>query len=421
MRVLMLGWEYPPILNGGLGVACNAIANALAEFANITVIVPRAKNESTSNNVAIVGLNHLVSQSKYWDELPNINYESIQVAAALPNPYVSSQENFNIIKTNFASAEIPSHANNLFNQGNLYDQNLWARIHYYNFLVEKVASELDFDIIYAHDWMTFQAGQRLKNKFLKPLVVHVHSLEYDRIGNYSDNAVTNIEKSAMNDANSIVAVSNYTAHIIKNCYQINSEKVYAIHNGSVGKKHLDRNKKIPDKVVLFIGRLTNQKGPHVFISIAKQVLQKVSNVRFVIAGTGEQFEDLITITAHQEIGHKVHFTGFLNRKQIEELLSISDVYCMPSVSEPFGLSAMEAAEFGIPCVLSKQAGAIEILKGSRFADHWDTELFAKHIVDILSNPQLAQEISEANYKALENYSWRNTSLKLMEIFNAQIH
>ena len=276
---------------------------------------------------------------------------------------------------------------------------------------------MDFDIIHCHDWMTFPAAMLVKQQSKKPLVVHVHSLEYDRSGPESKNWVFDIEKEAMSKADIVVPVSNYTGSIAQEHYGIAAAKIFPVHNGADTVEVFKVKNEFPEKLVLFLGRVTGQKGPQYFLDIASKVLQHAPNVRFVMAGTGDQLRDLIENGAYKNIGTKFHFTGFLTKEKVHKLLSMTDVYCMPSVSEPFGLSALEAAQFGIPCVISKQSGVSEVLFGALKADFWDIEKMASHIITLLQNNSLKDALVKDAFNDLKNCTWDKAAEKILPLYN----
>jgi glycogen(starch) synthase len=281
----------------------------------------------------------------------------------------------------------------------------------------RLAKGKEFDIIHCHDWMTFLAGIEIKSVTKKPLVLHVHSLEYDRAGPESQGWVYQLERWAMNYADIIIPVSQYTGSIAQNHYGVNPSKIFPVHNGA-DPVHVFYNKKdFPEKLILFLGRVTGQKGPQYFLDIAAKVIQHVPNVRFVMAGTGDQLKGLIETGAYKNIGTKFHFTGFLHKEKVHKLFAIADVYCMPSVSEPFGLSALEAAQFGIPCVISKQSGVSEVLFGALKADFWDVDKMASHIISLLQNDALREAVIKDAYNDLQMCTWEKAAQKVNEVYH----
>jgi hypothetical protein len=264
--------------------------------------------------------------------------------------------------------------------------------------------------------MTMLAGIKIKQHTGKPLVMHIHSLEIDRGGEQSRGWVYDLEKYGMQYADLLIPVSNFTAQNIQKHYGINADKIRVVHNGSKEVESFRTEKKFNEKVVLFVGRLTRQKGPEKFLEIAEQVLQKDPDVRFVMAGTGDHFRRLLEDSSYKSIGNRFHLTGFLNQQQVRYLLSLSDVYCMPSVSEPFGLSAVEAAQFGVPCVISKQSGVSELLTGSLMFDFWDTHKAAHQILSLLHDNVLREKVVNDARKNLHNICWNRSAKNVVHAY-----
>lgn len=266
----------------------------------------------------------------------------------------------------------------------LYGPDLDARVVDFAKKSSRIASDQNFDLIHAHDWMTALAGLEIRKQTGKPLIFHTHSLTYDRAGPDERGWIYEIEKSILQSADLVIAVSHYCRQICLDHYDAPPAKVVVVHNGASPVRSFRSPKPFPEKLVVFLGRLTGQKGPASFLKIAQKVLETEKNTRFAIAGTGDQLRSLMAGAVRLGIQGNFHFTGFLNRKKVHELLSMADAYCMPSVSEPFGLSALEAAQFGVPAVLSIQSGVAEVLKSARTADCGDTDAMARHLRIILS-------------------------------------
>jgi len=303
-----------------------------------------------------------------------------------------------------------------FKTGELYGSDLGSKVVEFSKIAAKMAMLETFDVIHAHDWMTFLAGVEVKKATGKPLVVHVHALQYDRAGADARGWIYEIEKYGMEEADCVVPVSHYTGLIISSYYGIDAAKIRPVHNGAHPVEVFTMKKKFPEKLVLFLGRLTSQKGPEFFLETASRVIAQNPNVRFVVAGTGDKLRPLIESGAFRGLGGHFHFTGFLDKDKVNDLLSMTDVYCMPSVSEPFGLSALEAAQFGIPAVISKQSGVAEVLKGALKADFWDVELMAKHINDLLSDDELRERVVEQAKHDIAASTWDAAGAKVVEIY-----
>ena len=434
-KVLMLGWEFPPLINGGLGVACYGIVEALSNYVDLTLVLPKSDPNSSLKNVEIIGVNSIDPSSFFEQEL-QLTQESqqtlineIKIASSELNPYyqyereskeveVVEKTSFDILIQNMLGVEnVSPEFLNVFKTSDVYGDDVILKVILFSKYAEKISNDIDFDIIYAHDWMTFLAGIQIKFKTGKPLVLHVHALDYDRVGPDSHGWIFDLEKYAMQNADRIIPVSNYTAGIVRDHYQVNQEKITPIHNGAIPVEKFHEDKKFPEKLVLFLGRVTGQKGPEFFLDIASKVFSEYSKVRFVVAGTGDKLKRLIETGAYRNIGHRFHFTGFLDKEKVNRLLSMTDVYCMPSVSEPFGLSALEAAQFDIPVVLSKQSGVSEVLDGALKADFWDVDLMAEHIIALLSSKKVVKKLTAQNRENLKGLTWSHAADKINNVFN----
>ena len=280
----------------------------------------------------------------------------------------------------------------------------------------QIAINEKFDVIHAHDWMTMIAGINIKKNTGKPLVVHIHSLEVDRGGENSKGWVYEMEKNTMEQADIIIPVSHFTASNIVKYYGINKDKMYVVHNGSKPEKKYKNKRIYKEQTVLFVGRLTRQKGPEIFVEIAQKVLSKNKNIRFVMAGEGDYYTSVIDKYSSLNLGDRFHMTGFLHKKELNNLFSIADVYCMTSVSEPFGLSAVEAAQFNVPCIISKQSGVAEVLKSSLKFDCWDTDKAANQILSLLKYPTLGNKLTADASNDLSNISWEKSANEVLNAY-----
>lgn len=330
-RVLMLGWEFPPLVSGGLGVACEGLVAALRRTTELTLMIPH--RPETPAPSSIVGLPL--------------------------SPY-------------------PDHP------GDLYGPNLSDEIENFSARASSRVDELDFDLIHAHDWMTAQAGLAIKARTGKPLVFHLHSLNHDRVGPKQGGWIDDLERTTIQKADLVVTVSQYTRAICLTHYRADPNKTVVVHNGLRPILPYRSPRPFPASLVIFVGRLVSQKNPAHFLEIARRVLDQNPRVRFAMAGAGHPLRRLMAHALRLGISDKVHFTGFLNREQVHHLYSMADVCCLPSASEPFGLVALEAAQFGVPVVISEKSGVSEILPDAKTASPGDLETFSSHILDFLS-------------------------------------
>ncbi|MFT3991700.1 MAG: glycosyltransferase family 4 protein [Luteolibacter sp.] len=430
LRVLKLGWEFPPMFNGGLGVACLGLSKALAKKVDLTVIVPQVAAGGGQEEFELRGLNQLAT-----DDLRTVEgiyrYQSFAQIRKVPvslDPYAQGNPAFEALD---ALEEWPDGALRFsrttreqleaFQIGDLYGADIGIKVVEFSKIAAKLAMMEDFDVIHAHDWMTFLAAVEIKKATDKPLVVHVHASQYDRAGENSRGWIYDIEKYGMDQADAVIPVSHYTGQVIKDHYGISPEKIHPVHNGANPVESFVTKKKFPEKLVLFLGRLTAQKGPEFFLEIAAKVIERQKNVRFVVAGTGEKLRPMIETGAFRGLGDHFHFTGFLDQEKVRDLLSMTDIYCMPSVSEPFGLSALEAAQFGIPAVISKQSGVSEVLKGALKADYWDVDLMARHIIDLLTREALRDQVILQAREDIAAATWDAAAEKVMAVYqNIQV-
>ena len=414
--VLMLGWEYPPHINGGLGIACHGLARALADDVNITMIVPKSA-ASDKSHLRIEGLDSY----KEAVEEPIVSHflETIPVNISL-NPYSKINPETEVQ----FPAEFPALGKERitdFATAELYGGDLYLKVKDYAHLVTQIAAQKSYQVIHAHDWMTFPAAIALKKLTGKPLIIHIHSTEYDRMGAESKGWVYQMEKTAMEAADAIITVSQYSANILQKHYEIEGFKIFPVHNAILPAPiHKPKAKQFPEKLVTFLGRIAQQKNPVAFLEIAIKVMEQYDNVRFVMAGKGDLLSEMMEKVAQEKLGHKFHFTGFLETEAVNELLSMTDIYVLPSISEPFGLSALEAAQFGIPCVISRQAGVLEVLKGALTADYRDLDLMAEYIVTMLKFPELAAEVGKTSQESVADLTWAQSAAKVIEIYREYI-
>ena len=424
IKVLELGWEFPPLINGGLGVACMGISKALAKKVDLSVIVPKAQPDYRYDGFDLVGINNL--QYRQVETLESgYMYESFAAVGNAPvdlHPYASEEGTPGQItftrEGKLLFSKVHQADLELFTaHEDLYSGDLARKVIEFSKICAVMARAYDFDLVHAHDWMTYLAGVEVKRATGKPLVVHLHASQFDRAGADARGWIYDIEKYGMEQADAVIPVSKYTGTVAAGHYGINPDKIFPVHNGADPVHVFRSKKKFPEKLVLFLGRLTAQKGHEFFLQIAAKVLEQTKNVRFVMAGTGEKLRQLIETGAFHGVGDRFHFTGFLDKKKVNELLSLTDVYCMPSVSEPFGLSALEAAQFNIPAVISKQSGVAEVMKGALKADFWDVNMMAKHIVDLVTDEKLYKKVAEQSAQDIKNSNWDTAADKMIRVYH----
>ncbi|MFB3891820.1 MAG: glycosyltransferase family 4 protein [Phycisphaerae bacterium] len=414
----MLGWEFPPFISGGLGTACHGLTRAMTEMGvEILFVLPTASDAGQQWHSG-----HVPSARRLHRRLVRF----MSVPCAFRSPYGTGRwrESKLSRKIPVGSPEACSRLLRVVGTGAAggYEGNLILRIAEYADHCVKMTVDEPFDLIHAHDWVTFPAGRAVARRHGRPLVVHVHSTEFDRSGEEVNQAVYDIEREGMREADCVIAVSNLTKDIVVNRYGINADKVRVIHNG------IARRQFVPSpgagrrgKMVLFLGRLTMQKGPEFFVRAARRVLEKVPDARFVIAGWGDLGPRIIEQVVAMGLGQKIQFTGFLRGREVDQAYCAADVYVMPSVSEPFGLTALEAIQHGVPVVLSRNSGVAEVLShGALKCDYWDVDVMADRIIAILTRPELAEAMRDGGAAEVRALTWDAAAQKCLGVYNETI-
>ena len=304
-----------------------------------------------------------------------------------------------------------------------YPDNLLEEINNYSICAGVIARTLDFDIIHSHDWLTYPAGIHAKQVTGKPLVIHVHATDFDRSRGNVNPTVFGIEKDGMNHADHIMTVSNLTRQTVIEKYGIDPAKVTTVHNAVTPLSEDLLNLEVTkpkEKIVTFLGRITMQKGPEYFVEAAAKVLKNNHNVRFVMAGSGDMMDKMILLAADRGIADRFHFPGFQKGKQVYEMLKASDVYIMPSVSEPFGISPLEAMQIGVPSIISKQSGCAEILDNVIKTDYWDIDAMADAINSIITYPAMYSQLREDGLDEVNRITWDKAGAKVIDIYRKVI-
>ena len=428
MRVLMFGWEFPPHIAGGLGTACKGIVEGLAHNGVETLFVmPSASGDEDESCTKIINASDVAVQnvSETVDEFLN-KVKFIHVDSNIV-PYVDPEEYFEAIEKmkREQTTETTVGFGQKFKFSGKYGANLMEEVSRYAQVGGTIALQHkdEFDVIHAHDWLTYLAGIAAKELTGKPLVVHVHATSYDRGSeDMIDTRVLAIEKRGMQAADKVVAVSELTRNIVINKYGISPDKVVAVHNAVdfSGRENIEVERGVKDKVVTFLGRITFQKGPEYFIDAAAKVLKRTKNVRFVMAGSGDMMNRAIRQVARLGIADRFHFTGFLRGADVQKMFALSDVYIMPSVSEPFGISPLEAMRSNVPSIISYQSGAAEILKYAFKVDFWDVDAMADDIYALLQYPALSSFAAKQGLDEVNALKWDHATAKLKTIYESLI-
>ena len=421
IRVFMLGWEFPPFISGGLGTACYGLTRAMDSLGmKITFVLPKKVSGQYATHVKL-----LTPESHHEAETDPTEFKNVQfrrIPSAL-EPYATPQtylDRLERIRTNYREL-FPSLGENAahFGSEEHYSRDMYGEVQRYAAIAAELSLREEFDIIHAHDWMTYPAGMAAAAATGKPLVVHVHSTEFDRSGEHVHQMIYDIERAGMQRADRVFAVSHLTRNIIITRYGIPGERVEVIYNGV----ERDRDRAFPDtrirsdeKIVLFLGRITMQKGPEYFLQAAQKVLGVMDNVKFVMAGSGDLMHRTIELAADLGIGSKVLFTGFLRGDEVRHIYGMADLYVMPSVSEPFGIAPLEALDHDVPVIISKQSGVSEVLTHALKVDFWDVDEIANKIVAVLKYPPLQSTLKNHGNFEVRKLRWKDSARKCARIY-----
>jgi glycosyltransferase involved in cell wall biosynthesis len=424
MKVLMFGWEFPPHISGGLGTACLGLSKGFATLpdVNLTFVVPKAWGDEDQSTMNLIGANQIRVSERTIDYKGFSKHMSFVEINSKIIPYSSPDEYFKLInqtETEGRVAYVNTGPEGHFQFTGKYGNSLFQEISDYSIVASILGSDLDFDIIHAHDWLTYPAGIAAKRVSGKPLVIHVHATDFDRSGGSVNPAVFNIEKEGMEVADRIITVSNLTRDIVINKYGINPDKVFTVYNAVeplAEKENLNIKKGFDDKIVTFLGRITFQKGPEYFIEAANKVLKRMDNVRFVMAGSGDMMNRMVRRAAKLGITDRFHFTGFLAGDDVYRMYALSDVYVMPSVSEPFGIAPLEALQSNVPVIISRQSGVAEVLKHAIKVDFWDIDAMADAIYGILKYDALSDTFKKMGKAEVDSLKWENSASQLRDIY-----
>lgn len=396
-KVLMFGWEYPPFNSGGLGTACHGLTHGLADNnIDVNFVLPR-KVAATSNKIKLT----FADEREVTEEFYRTLY----------NPYLTTELYKALRKTIKTDVNVSS--------------DLIGEVYKYSINARKVAKQNPVDIIHAHDWLAFGAGMEAKHITKKPLVLHVHATEMDRSGfNYAHPYIYHVEKEGMKRADRVIAVSGYTKDVIVKHYNIPSHRVDVVHNGidlNDFKKSYEQERQhirnIFGKIVLFVGRLTLQKGVDYYLKAARKVLQHYPDATFIIAGSGDAEGKLMEDAARYGISHKVFFTGFLRGDELNKIFQAADLFVMPSVSEPFGIAALEAIANGAPALISKQSGASEVITHALKVDFWDVNEMANKILAVLNHGSLYETLHNYGKEEVKRHTWQASAQKCAQIYH----
>jgi len=393
MKVLMFGWEFPPFKSGGLGTACYDLTKGLSrQGVDVTFVMPVAPDNANAQFVKILGANNFAKNVK------------VRKISSILTPYQSSTS------YNEALLKVKSKAGFNKESNDVYGQNLFMEVQRYSIAAQEIAEEEkdNYDVIHVHDWMTYQAGINAKKVSGKPLVAHIHATEFDRTGGNPNQLISHMEYKGLKAADIVIANSNLTKENVIKHYNIDPGKIEVVHWGiDPENPHYRLGQKNPfsdEKIVLFLGRITIQKGPDYFIEAASKVLKFVPKTKFVVAGSGDMFERMIARADQLGILNNFLFTGFLRGADVHKAFQMADLYVMPSVSEPFGLVALESLKNGTPILISKQSGVSEVVSHALKADFWDVDEMANKITNVLLYPELLSELKDNSIREVGKFN-----------------
>ena len=437
MRVLMLGWEFPPHVSGGLGTACYGMTCALAQKkTDIIFVLPRVKQDgggmdshlklASASGAAVpvfVAETYRQSMRDVWEERLHIHELD-----AMLSPYATERSYVDKLLSRSHETSRPAEYavrrswDTVVHLEGGYGPDLMSEVFRYSQAAAALAMSEHFDVIHVHDWMTYPAGILIKKLTGKPLICHIHAMEYDRSGYNVNQAVAAIERAGLEAADKVIAVSHYTRGLVMSQYGISGDKIEVVHNAvnrheAVGLYKTGPQRK-KEKYVLFMGRITFQKGPDYFIGAADMVLKVMPDVRFIMAGYGDMLNRMVRRAAQLRIGSRIHFTGFLSGPDVDRMYALSDLYVMPSVSEPFGIAPLEAMLYYVPVLMSRQSGVSEVINNALKVDFWDVREMANKICAVLRYPRLAAEMVRNCREELKNIRWENAATQLNKIYHS---
>ena len=426
----MFGWEFPPHIAGGLGTACYGMTRGLARNGvEVVFVMPRAYGDEDQRFVRVVNASDVETigtrdhefSEELLEKVSFIHIDSNMLPYISPEEYAAYHDEFVRSGRTHAWTDVWKQR---YTFSGKYGANLMEEVARYAMVAAQVAKDLEgqFDVIHAHDWLTYFAGIAAKRVSGKPLVVHMHATEFDRSGENINRRVYAIEKAGMQAADRVIAVSELTRRIVIGKYGIPAEKVVTVHNAVRFGESEDAvpERAVKDKVVTFLGRITYQKGPDYFVEAAAKVLQRVPDVRFVMAGSGDLMNHVVRRVAQLGIADRFHFTGFLKGGEVQRMFRLSDVYVMPSVSEPFGISPLEAMRSGVPVIISRQSGVAEVLDYAIKVNYWDVDALADAIYGLLTYPALGRMFASKGLEEVTGLKWTNAAAKIKTVYETVV-
>lgn len=417
MKVLMFGWEFPPHILGGLGTASYGITKGLSQQPDveITFCIPKPWGDEDKSFMNLIGMSQVPI---VWRDV-QYDYVKERIGDKM------SPELYYDLRNNIYADFSYRHTDDLgcIEFSGRYPDNLYEEINNYSIVAGVISRQQQFDIIHAHDWLTYPAGIHAKHLTGKPLVIHVHATDFDRSRGKVNPTVYAMEKDGMDHADCIMCVSELTRQTVIRHYHQPPSKCVTMHNAvyPLEPKVLEmvnspRERERKEKIVTFLGRITMQKGPEYFVEAAAQVLNRTNNIRFCMAGSGDKMNEMIHLAVQRGISDRFHFPGFMKGNQVYEAFHNSDVYVMPSVSEPFGISPLEAMQCGVPSIISKQSGCAEILNNCIKTDYWDIDAMADAIYSICTNESLYNYLKVEGRKEVDQITWERVGERIYNCY-----
>ncbi len=442
MRILMYTWEFPPLIAGGLGMACYGMVKALLkQNVEIDLIIPTReavyfpmRTPEDADTLPVVFLDEKKQEEYYTTtfEDDNQRFKYIGITEA-PETYKQVEEISESIR--LAVEEQTDEDEEKIDREPGYEDiwdniahhlmgsdEIFKRVQEYTLRAERYAKILQYDAIHSHDWLCYPAGMIARKISGKPLVSHIHATEFDRAGGPGNPNVHNIEFTGMTYADYVIAVSQYTAEMIISRYRIDTGKIRIVHNAYIVDDNIQKCEKrlFHGTTILFLGRITLQKGPEFFLDVAKSVLEKHPDARFIMAGSGDMARKIIQRSAALKMRNRFLFTGFLNRKEVDDILKMSDIYMLPSISEPFGIAPLEAMAYGVTAVISKQSGVSEVVENAYKIDFWDVPRMVKVINDLIEHPAKRRKIGIAGMQEVNQIQWDDAATKIKAVYQEAI-
>lgn len=444
MKVLMFGWEFPPQISGGLGTACYGLTQALVrDDVDVLFVVPKLMGNEPDNGSRLlsaseVGIRQVVSTdsadqhfTRFRHFMKEGSFTTFEIPSTLSaynmahlHEPVQHIEHWNyplnVAETAVEKTTIVTHSTSdpLYDFKGGYGPQLIEEVFRYANVASEIAITEQFDVIHAHDWMTYPAAIAAKRLSGKPMVVHVHATEFDRAGQQGSEMVYTIEREGLDEADKIVAVSEWTKRILVDRYDIDPDKIVVVHNGVIPEERTitETKQNLGSHVVTFLGRITYQKGPEYFVEAAEKVLTLFPDVHFIMAGSGDFMPQIIEKVARMKLSSQFHFTGFLRKHEVDQVLASTSVYVMPSVSEPFGITPLEAIQRNVPIIISNQSGVSEVMPHALKVDFWDTEALSQAICSVLHYNSLSRELKRNAGKAIDSITWEKAAQRLNNLY-----